>query len=450
MKKIMFVALALLMGLASCVKDKQYPGITISNVTYNPTAVQADDDVIVTATITCFKEFTANLVYNYTDENGNYLDGGSPISVAMTGGSEKDSFVAMIPHLPNGTKVSFWIEATNDEAVATSPIMEYEVGAVAIDYTVLRLNELNGNDKFIEIYNAGVDAINLNGVYIEKDGMQNWLADNTVKIEAGGYVLLYSEDVTIDGAAQAGYPESLTFHSGLSAKKNVRIQLFTPAGVSIDDFNLVDIDQNDPAYIPAPDSYSRNADGNWYYADATPGVVNVDGTVALLGLEGGDTPEPPTPEEPDYTNIVLNELNGDTKFIEIYNKGNVDLPLEGMYIMKDDYVAGATWTADASVVAPAGGYVLLYSEDVTLDHPEVPETLIFHSGLSAKKTVRITLFMPDGTVRDEYTRGTEWGLTISNVAPQSFARTPDGGDWKLADATPGAANPATGEDIPQE
>ena len=450
MKKIMFVALALLMGLASCVKDKQYPGITISNVTYNPTAVQADDDVIVTATITCFKEFTANLVYNYTDENGNYLDGGSPISVAMTGGSEKDSFVATIPHLPNGTKVSFWIEATNDETVATSPIMEYEVGAVAIDYSVLRLNELNGNDKFIEIYNAGADAVNLNGVYIEKDGVQNWLADNTVKIEAGGYVLLYSEDVTIDGAAQAGYPESLTFHSGLSAKKNVRIQLFTPAGVSIDDFNLTNIDANDPAYIPAPGSYSRNADGNWYYADATPGVVNVDGTVALLGLEGGVTPEPPTPEEPDYTNIVLNELNGDTKFIEIYNKGNVDLPLEGMYIMKDDYVAGATWTADASVVAPAGGYVLLYSEDVTLDHPEVPETLIFHSGLSAKKTVRITLFMPDGTVRDEYTRGTEWGLTISNVAPQSFARTPDGGDWKLADPTPGEANPAEGEDIPQE
>ena len=448
----MFVALALLMGLASCVKDKQYPGITISNVTYNPTAVQADDDVTVTATITCFKEFTANLVYNYTDENGNYLDGGSPISVAMTGGSEKDSFVATIPHLPNGTKVSFWIEATNDEAVATSPIMEYEVGAVAIDYSVLRLNELNGNDKFIEIYNAGADAINLNGVYIEKDGVQNWLADNTVKIEAGGYVLLYSEDVTIEGAAQAGYPESLTFHSGLSAKKNVRIQLFTPAGVSIDDFNLVDIDQNDPAYIPAPGSYSRNADGNWYYADATPGVVNVDGTVALLGLEGGDTPEPPTPEEPDYTNIVLNELNGDTKFIEIYNKGNVDLPLEGMYIMKDDYVAGVTWTADASVVAPAGGYVLLYSEDVTLDHPEVPETLIFHSGLSSKKTVRITLFMPDGTVRDEFTRGTtgEWGQTISDVKPQSFARTPDGGDWKLADATPGEANPATGDDIPQE
>ena len=436
MKKIMFVALALLMGLASCVKDKQYPGINIANVSYAPTAVQASDDVTVTATITSFKDFTAKLVYVINEESK---------ELAMT--AAEDVYTAVIPAQPNETKVSFYVQAMNGEVTAVSPTMEYEVGAVAIDYSVLRLNELNGNDKFIEIYNAGADAINLNGVYIEKDGAQNWIGDNTVKIDAGAFLVLYSEDVV---ANHPEVPESLIFHSGLSAKKNVRIQLFTPAGVPIDDFNLTNIDANDPAYIPAPASYSRNADGKWYYADATPGAVNVDGTVAVLGLEGGDTPEPPTPDEPDYTNIVLNELNGDTKFIEIYNKGNVDLSLEGMYIMKDDYVAGATWTADASVVAPAGGYVLLYSEDVTLDHPEVPETLIFHSGLSAKKTVRITLFMPDGTVRDEYTRGTEWGLTISNVAPQSFARTPDGGDWKLADPTPGEANPAEGEDIPQE
>ena len=442
MKKIMFVALALLVGLASCVKDKQYPGVTISNVSYTPTAVQDLEDVTVTATITSFDAFTAKLVYSVADAK--------QVEVAMTTGTEKNVYTAVIPGQSDGTTVSFYILAEGTLS-AQSPAMEYTVGAVAVDYTVLRLNELNGNDKFIEIYNTGAEAINMNGVYIEKDGGQNWLADNTVKIEAGGYLLLYSEDVQAD---MPDYPESLIFHSGLSAKKNVRIQLFTPAGISIDDFNLVNIDLNGEAYgyasNQAPASYSRNADGNWYYADATPDAANVDGENIVLGLEGGVTPEPPTPDEPDYTNIVLNELNGDAKFIEIYNKGNVDLSLEGMYIMKDDYVAGATWTADASVVAPAGGYVLLYSEDVTLDHPEVPETLIFHSGLSAKKTVRITLFMPDGTVRDEYTRGTEWGLTISNVAPQSFARTPDGGDWKLADPTPGEANPAEGEDIPQE
>ena len=437
MKKIMFVALALLMGLASCVKDKQYPGITISNVSYTPTAVQEETPVTVTATITSFKEILeAKVIYTIDEES---------LTLAMTKGAD-DLYSAVIPAYPDGTTVSFYVEADNIEVTAASPVMEYTVGAVAVDYSVLRLNELNGNDKFIEIYNAGAEAINLNGVYIEKDGAQNWLGDNTVKIDAGAYLVLYSEDVTLD---HPDVPEALIFHSGLSAKKNVRIQLFTPAGVSIDDFNLTNIDANDPAYIPAPASYSRNADGKWYYADATPGAVNVDGTVALLGLEGGDVP--PTPEQPDYTNIVLNELNGNDKFIEIYNKGNLDLSLEGMTIMKDDYVAGATWTADATVVVPAHGYVLLYSADVAIDHPEQPENLFFNSGLSAKKTVRITLFMPDGSVRDEFTRGTtgEWGLTISAV-DGSYARTPDGGDWKLAEATPGAANPATGDDIPQE
>ncbi len=438
MKKITIVALALVMGLASCVKDKQYPGINISNVSYTPTAVQATDDVTVTATITCFKEFTAKLVYSLGEAE-------RAIELAMTPGND-NTYYAIIPAQPDGTKVNFYVQANNDETTAVSPSMEYEVGAVAIDYSKLRLNELNGNDKFIEIYNAGADAINLNGVYIEKDGTQNWLADNTVKIEAGAYLVLYSEDVV---ANHPEVPETLIFHSGLSAKKNVRIQLFTPAGVSIDDFNLTNIDANDPAYIPAPASYSRNADGKWYYADATPGAVNVDGANIVLGLEGGDVP--PTPEQPDYTNIVLNELNGNDKFIEIYNKGNLDLSLEGMTIMKDDYVAGATWTADATVVVPAHGYVLLYSADVAIDHPEQPENLFFNSGLSAKKTVRITLFMPDGSVRDEFTRGTtgEWGQTISSV-DGSYARTPDGGDWKLADPTPGEANPAEGEDIPQE
>ena len=443
MKKIMFVALALLMGLASCVKDKQYPGINISNVSYAPTAVQEDDEVTVTATITSFQKILeAKVVYT--------IDGES-LALAMTEGTD-NLYKAVIPAFADGTKVSFYVEADNIEVTAASPVMEYTVGAVAVDYSVLRLNELNGNDKFIEIYNAGADAINLNGVYIEKDGAQNWLADNTVKIDAGGYVLLYSEDVTIEGAAQAGYPESLTFHSGLSAKKNVRIQLFTPAGVSIDDFNLTNIDANDPAYIPAPASYSRNADGKWYYADATPGAVNVDGTVALLGLEGGVTPEPPTPEEPDYTNLVLNELNGDTKFIEIYNKGNLDLSMEGMFITKDGVEDDIKWTGDATHVVPAHGYLVLYSIDTQIDHPELGENMFFNSGLSAKKTVRIALYMTDGTERDVFTRGTtgEWGQTISNVAPKSYARTPDGGDWKLAEATPGAANPATGDDIPQE
>lgn len=436
MKKILFVALALIVGLASCVKDEKYPGISITGVSYTPTAVTENTDVTVKAVITSFETFTATLYY--MDAN---LAGGTMTPVEMIPANERDTYAAVIPAMPNDTKVVFYVKAVNEKAEAVSAEMDYTVGAVAVDYSVLRLNELNGNDKFIEIYNAGAEAINMAGCYIQKDGEQNWLGAADVNIEAGGYLLLYSEDVAAD---HPEFTENYIFHSGLSAKKPVRIQLFTPAGQSIDDFNLVE------CVMVAPASYSRNADGKWYHAEATPGAQNVEGTELVEGLEGGDTPEPPTPQ-PDYTNIVLNELNGDTKFIEIYNMGDLDLPLEGMYICKDGGT-DATWTADATVIAPAHGYVLLYSEDVQIDHPDYSESLIFHSGLSGKKTLRMALYMPDGTERDVFERGLtgEWGQTITNVGEKSFARTPDGGDWKLAEATPAAANPAEGEDIPQE
>ena len=439
MKKILFVALALIVGLASCVKDEKYPGIKITGVSYTPTAVTENTDVTVKAVITSFETFTATLYY--MDAN---LVGGNMTAVEMTPINEKDTYAAVIPAMPNDTKVVFYVKAVNEKAEAISPEMDYTVGAVSVDYSVLRLNELNGNDKFIEIYNAGAEAINMAGCYIVKDEVQNWLGTADVNIEAGGYLLLYSEDVMND---HPEVTENYIFHSGLSAKKNVRIQLFTPAGISIDDFNLVNIELNDPSMIPAPASYSRNADGQWYYADATPGAANVDGTTMLLGLEGED----PVPPVFDYTNIVLNELNGNTKFIEIFNRGDVDLPLEGMYICKDGGTE-ATWTADATVFAPAHSFLLLYSEDVQIDHPDHPENLIFHSGLSGKKTIRMALYMPDGTERDVFERGTtgEWGQTISNVGEKSYARTPDGGEWKLADPTPNDTNPAEGEDIPQE
>ena len=439
MKKILFVALALVLGLASCVKDKQYPGITITNVSYSPTAVSSNSLVTVTATITCFNTFDATVVYTANNITN---------TLAMTGNGE--TYTAVIPAQPDETTVSFYVEASNADAKATSATLSYTVGAVQIDYSVLRLNELNGNDKFIEIFNNGTEPINMNGVYIVKDETAtNWTGTSDVTIEAGGYVVLWSVDVQQD---HPEVPEYMIFSSGLSAKKNVRIQLFTPAGAPIDDFNLTQIELNGEAYgypnNQAPASYSRNANTDWYYSDATPGAVNVDGTNIVLGLEGGVTP-PPTP---DYTNIVLNELNGDTKFIEIYNKGELDLAIEGWYITKDGNETDIKWTGDASHVIPAHGYIVLYSIDTQLDHPELPDNMFFNSGLSAKKTVRIALYMADGTERDVFTRGTtgEWGQTISNVSPQSYARTPDGGDWKLADPTPNAANPATGDDIPQE
>ena len=432
MKKILFVALALVFGLVSCVKDKQYPGITISNVSYSPTSVQSFNDVTVSATISCFNEFTAKVVYNIN---------GASNEVAMTAG---DTYTAVIPAQPDGTTVSFYVEASNDDATTKSAAMDYTVGAVPVDYSVLRLNELNGNDKFIEIFNNGAEAINMNGVTIYKDTEKLvWTGKAAVTVEPGAYLLLYSEDVIND------HPEIDTalyvFHSGLSAKKNVRIEIKTPAGVGIDDFNLVDIDQNGAAYgypgNQAPASYSRNADTDWYYADATPGAANVDGENKVLGLEGGPTP-PPTP---DYADLILNELNGQDhkKFIEIYNAGTLAINMEGVTIYKD--TDKLVWTGKSAINIEPGAYLLLFSEDVFLDYPDRDTTLyMFHSGLSAKKNVRIELKDPSGVNVGDFNlthieyNGEAYGYS-GNQAPDSYSLNADG-LWYYSDATPEAIN----------
>ena len=185
MKKILFVALALIVGLASCVKDEKYQGINITSVSYTPADVTENTNVTVKAVITSFETFTATLYY----KDANLVDGKME-AVEMTPTNERNTYAAVIPAMPCDTKVVFYVKAVNDKAEAVSPEMDYTVGAVVIDYTVLRLNELNGNDKFIEIYNAGAEAINMAGCYIEKDGVQNWLGAADVNIEAGGYLLL--------------------------------------------------------------------------------------------------------------------------------------------------------------------------------------------------------------------------------------------------------------------
>lgn len=187
-----------------------------------------------------------------------------------------------------------------------------------------------------------------------------------------------------------------------------------------------------------------------YYIQVVAGdvVVKTDTYDYLVG----------TAPTPVASTIMLNELSGVSKFIEIYNPTDAAVVLENLYIEKDAKDA-PIWVGDGTITVPAHGYVVLWSEDVVADHPELDGTnYIFGSGLSSKKTVRIALFkgeFPNGEQLDLFTRGNAdldpeaWGLTITNV-DKAFARTPDGGEWKLADETPDAANPATGDDIPQE
>lgn len=274
MKKMLFIIMAfsaIAIGITSCVEDEMYEGpAAISNIAYSPTTVTPDDAVTVTATITDMQGITsATIKYK--------VNSGSEQSAAMTGSG--NTYTGTIPKAADKAKVDFYIEAVNKAGItATSASISYEVGAIPIPYENLVLNELNGNDKFIEIYNKGTETIPLAGVYVEKDDASVWTGSSSQSLAGGAYLLLYSEDVQVD---HGSHPSDQFFGSGLSAKKAVRVQLFSPAAASLDDFNLVDYSK------AAPASYSRweNGVGKWMYADATPGKVNVAGTEDVEGLK---------------------------------------------------------------------------------------------------------------------------------------------------------------------
>lgn len=309
-----------------------------------------------------------------------------------------------------------------------------------VKYTDLVLNEINGNgsnsEKYIEIFNKGTEAISLLDVKITYNGNDTWSGAASDVIQPSGYFVVL-------GTKKAETPGSM-MSTGLSAGKYIAVELFDPKGNSLDLFQRGDGSGENVADGEIEDmDYSRMPDGtgNWYYTDAagTKGATNGTSTDGLTAV--GD--------EPLVAKVVLNELNGtdEGKFIELYNAGNAPAPLAGWKMYKDGK-GEENWTGTEGLTLAAGEYLVLWSEDVAEAHPEVDGSLIFASGLSAKKTVKIELKDAAGETMDVFMRGSadgEWNVNIQNGEVScSFARVPNGtGDFALANATPGEDN---GED----
>ena len=264
MKKLIIASVAAILALTACVKDIVYPYATFSKLE-NTIAYDENDEVTVTVKVSALVDIQAiNLVYTVND--------GEPVTVEMH--PQGKGYFATIPAQAMDAVVNYYIEAITANATSTSAIASYTVGVIPIDFSGLKINELNGNDKFIELVNTGSSDIIMKGVTIVKDASKTiWTGTEDVVVKAGKYLLLYSDNVTGSGGAQEGYPTELVFSGGLSASKPVRVQLFDPKGNSLDDFNLLTLLKS-----KAPASYGCNADGKWYYQDATPGAKNIDGT----------------------------------------------------------------------------------------------------------------------------------------------------------------------------
>ncbi len=268
-KIITAIVLALVLLGVSCVEDEMYRGpANISKVEFTPSAVTTADDVTVVVTVTDLQGITSvKLQYR--------VNGGSQTELNMTKGSG-DTYSAVIPKQADKAVVTFVVVANNEAGIpATSSEQSYTVGAAPVDFANLVLNEIDGNSKSIELYNKGTVPIPLEGVKLIKDNNDDsnpwWqgVVENG-SIPADGYIVIIQNN-----------PDNplLSGNAGISAKKCLKFELKSAAGVSLGVFLRGD-EANLGKNISdtAPKSFQRvpNGTGDWKLADPTNGSKNPD------------------------------------------------------------------------------------------------------------------------------------------------------------------------------
>lgn len=267
----------LVMIAASCVKDEMYNGpATITNVSFAPSSVTPDDNVTVSAVVKNIMGI-ASVTINYKVNSAN------AIAVPMTAGAN-DTYSGAIPKQVDKAEVSFVVEAkTKGGFVNQSAEKTFKVGAILPNYTAIVLNEIDGNTKYIELFNNSAAPVNISGMIILKntvslknaDGSPNWSVPTGTVLPANSYGIIKCSGYTAN--ADAAAINIGTVSDGMSAKQTLLIELAKPDG------NVVSTFQRGVApwgstisAIAATDSYSRvpNASGTWKLALQTPGKAN--------------------------------------------------------------------------------------------------------------------------------------------------------------------------------
>ena len=229
---------------------------------------------------------------------------------------------------------------------------------------------------------------------------------------------------------------------------------------------------------------SNGSDGNVFSA-TIPGQgevgveTKVELTVSASNRHGNAIPKnssyvvPAIAEPIDFSYLILNEISGAELFVEIFNAGDVNIPLEGVVLQRNgpnfehnhgtpenpDWTRTTEWVGAPGDYIPAGAYRIILFRDG--DHPDNAHLVdnpafvgwTVPGGLSNQQVLKIALIAPDGEYIDLFIRGDEsnllWGTPGASRPANPFrhyARMADG-TWAWAAATPGATNAAKHADI---
>lgn len=287
MKKTHFFIIFLVFAafLASCVKDDLYNGpANITAVSFSPSTVTPDDTITVRATVTALRGIQeVRLVYHANTEHITTLP--------MTAG-DSNVYKAVIPKQADHTDIEFYVEATTNGGITGhSAPQTFRVGAIPPNYAAITLNEVDGNKKFVELYNNSDAAVNISGMMVIKntvslkneDGSPNWAVPAGTVLPARSFGIIKCNGYTATPPSTALVIG--TVGDGMSAKQTLLLELVKPDGTTVNVFQR----GNAPwgvtiSAIAVTDSYSRCPDGtgSWKTAVSSAGLAN--------NVAGGEIP----------------------------------------------------------------------------------------------------------------------------------------------------------------
>ncbi len=250
----------------------------IKNISVSPDTLTASTAVIVSAEITDAEDNLTSATITYGPQ------GAVTGSMAMTLAGTK--YQADLGTFADGSEIYFFITAVDDGAKSTvTDTLSFEVGYIA---PVLYINEFMASndaanaDEFgefedwIEIYNPGIEAVDIGGMYITDglDDLTAWQipdrAPDSTTIQPGGYLLLYADK----------QPEQGILHVNVKLSgSGEQIGLTAPNGTTVIDSLTYDAGTVGAiGYgLDTDKSCARQPDGsaNWQVDDTpTPGAGN--------------------------------------------------------------------------------------------------------------------------------------------------------------------------------
>ena len=275
------------------------------------------------------------------------------------------------------------------------PLWLNEVQAANVTGPVDNFGE---HDPWAEIYNAGTNAISLNGYFLGTNydsGATNWAFPADASIAPGQFLLVW-----LDG--QPAQSTGAILHAGFRLDSGggklalTRITNDTPQVV--DYLN----------YLPLPANYSYGdfPDGQPFYRQTmfytTPGGSN---NVLASPIT-----------------VSINEwMAENTDWFELFNPSNAPADLTGYYLT-DALNNRFQFQIPAGFVVPTNGFLLVWADGKPSANTNSPN---LHVPFKLDKSGEaIGLFAPDGTAIDAIV----FGAQTANV---SEGRYPDGGELRL-------------------